>query len=147
MVEAVQVNKAAVDRRAATHLARRSIKKKWQLAWLCRVVTLIDLTTLAGDDTASNVKRLCFKARNPIRSDIVEKLGLKDKNITVGAVCVYPNRVKEAVSSTHVTFYHIGEKSLPLSTENRQKTYTRLCPKTHTHTHTQKSSLKTPLDC
>lgn len=96
MVEAVQVNKAAVDRRAATHLARRSIKKKWQLAWLCRVVTLIDLTTLAGDDTASNVKRLCFKARNPIRSDIVEKLGLKDKNITVGAVCVYPNRVKEA---------------------------------------------------
>eukprot|EP00043_Microstomoeca_roanoka_P000669 m.28476 g.28476 ORF g.28476 m.28476 type:complete len:318 (-) comp10449_c0_seq1:351-1304(-) len=91
------VNLACTKRRAEQHLARRSIKMEWQAAWLLRAVTLIDLTTLSGDDTEANVKRLCFKAKSPIRRDLLETLGVADKNITVGAVCVYPNRVKEAV--------------------------------------------------
>ena len=56
--------------RAATLGTRRTVKKQWQAAWLCRAVTCIDLTTLSGDDTAANVSRLCLKAGIPIRKDL-----------------------------------------------------------------------------
>ena len=95
-VESVQVNRSAVDRRAAQIGARRSIKKKEQLAWLVRSVRCIDLTTLAGDDTPCNVRRLCSKAAHPLHKDVLRGLGVEDANITTGAVCVYPNRVRDA---------------------------------------------------
>eukprot|EP00049_Salpingoeca_infusionum_P003672 m.69567 g.69567 ORF g.69567 m.69567 type:complete len:318 (+) comp12227_c2_seq1:82-1035(+) len=91
------VNLPSIERRAASHKVRRSIKMEWQAAWYLRAVTCIDLTTLSGDDTESNVKRLCFKAKAPIRRDILKKLGVEDKKITTGAVCVYPSRVKDAL--------------------------------------------------
>ena len=91
------VNKSAVERRVASLPLRRTVKKDWQAAWLLRAVTCIDLTTLAGDDTPGRVKRLCAKARNPVRADILSKMGLDGERITVGAVCVYPNRVADAV--------------------------------------------------
>jgi len=94
-----RVNKSGTDNRAAELRTRRSVKKKWQLAWEIRAIQCIDLTTLAGDDTPSNVKRLCAKARNPISPDILKSLGLEDAGITTGAVCVYPNRVAEAVNA------------------------------------------------
>ena len=50
-VAAVQVNTSAAERRAATLPKRRSVKKAWQAAWLLRAISVIDLTTLAGDDT------------------------------------------------------------------------------------------------
>lgn len=96
-VEAVRVNLPALIRRAETHKTRRSVKMDWQAAWLLRAVTVTDLTTLSGDDTESNVERLCFKAKSPVRQDLIKKLGVDDKHITVGAVCVYPSRVAEAV--------------------------------------------------
>ncbi|MBU2610680.1 MAG: deoxyribose-phosphate aldolase [Chloroflexi bacterium] len=98
-VLAAHVNRSAVERRTATLPGRRSIKKDWQAAWLLRAVTCIDLTTLSGDDTPGRVKRLCAKARQPIRPDMLERLGVKDEKITVGAVCVYPSRVKDAVEA------------------------------------------------
>lgn len=78
---------------------RRSVKKQWQAAWLLRAVTCIDLTTLSGDDTATNVSRLCFKAQNPVRKDLLESMGMADKGITTGAICVYPSRVPDAVKT------------------------------------------------
>lgn len=81
---------------------------EWQAAWLLRAVTCIDLTTLAGDDTEANVKRLCFKAKSPIRKDMLQTMGVANKNITVGAVCVYPNRVKEAVTNLKVKGFHVS---------------------------------------
>jgi deoxyribose-phosphate aldolase len=96
-VMGAHVNKSAVERRTSTLTGRRTVKKDWQAAWLLRAVTNIDLTTLAGDDTPGRVKRLCAKARNPIRADMLAKLGLDGEKITVGAVCVYPNRVADAV--------------------------------------------------
>jgi len=75
-------------------MVRRSVKKDWQAAWYLRAITCIDLTTLGGDDTESNVKRLCFKAKNPVHRDLIAALGVGP--ITCGAVCVYPNRVAEA---------------------------------------------------
>ena len=92
-----RVNRSAVDRRIASLPARRSIKKEWQAAWLLRAITCIDLTTLAGDDTPGNVRRLCAKAKQPVRPDMLEALGVDGQAITVGAACVYPSRVKDAV--------------------------------------------------
>ena len=95
----VQVNTSAVERRAATLATRRSVKKDWQAGWLLRAITLIDLTTLAGDDTEGRVKRLCAKARRPVRPDLLEALGASDLNLTTGAVCVYHRFVKTAVDA------------------------------------------------
>lgn len=96
-VRAVQANTSAIERRAATIGARRSVKKAWQAAWLLRAATLIDLTTLAGDDTAGRVRRLCAKARRPVRQDLLDALGMGP--ITVGAVCVYHDMVATAVEA------------------------------------------------
>ncbi len=96
-VMGAHVNKSAVERRVESLPKRRTIKKDWQAAWLLRAVTCIDLTTLAGDDTPGRVLRLCAKAKQPVRADMLEKLGLNGERITVGAVCVYPNRVADAV--------------------------------------------------
>src|SRR5213594_992744 len=92
-VRAVRVNRSAVERRAATIPTRRTVKKEWQAAWLLRAITLIDLTTLSGDDTPGNVRRLCAKGRNPVRQDLLESLGAEHLGITVGAVCVYHSLV------------------------------------------------------
>ncbi len=102
-VEAVRVNRSASERRAATIPARRSVKKDWQAAWLLRAITLIDLTTLSGDDTASNVRRLCAKARQPVRPDILEALGASHLPIRTGAVCVYHAWVETAVRALEGT--------------------------------------------
>jgi deoxyribose-phosphate aldolase len=97
--DGAQVNLSAVERRAATMTTRRSVKKEYQAAWLVKAITCIDLTTLAGDDTPGRVHRLAMKARNPIRADLVEALGLGDAPPKVGAVCVYPTMVGHAVKA------------------------------------------------
>lgn len=99
----INVNRSALERRAATLPARRSVKKQYQAAWLVRAIQCIDLTTLAGDDTAGRVRRLCAKAKNPVRADILEALGLTDAGITTGAVCVYPTMVPHAVKALEGT--------------------------------------------
>ncbi|QJR15285.1 deoxyribose-phosphate aldolase [Usitatibacter palustris] len=99
VVRALRVNRSAVERRASTMGTRRTVKKEWQAAWLLRAITLMDLTTLSGDDTPGNVQRLCAKARNPLRSDLVEALGVGKLDIKVGAVCVYHALVPTAVAA------------------------------------------------
>ena len=88
-VESVRVNLSAVERRAATIVTRRTVKKDWQIAWLLRAISCMDLTTLSGDDTDERVRRLCAKARQPIQQELVEKLGIEELQLHVGAVCVY----------------------------------------------------------
>jgi deoxyribose-phosphate aldolase len=100
-VAAVQANTSAIERRAATLPGRRSVKKDWQAAWLCKAISLIDLTTLSGDDTAGRVRRLCAKARQPVRADILDRLGMQ--GLTVGAVCVYHEMVETAVRALEGT--------------------------------------------
>ena len=98
-IRAVQVNRSAAERRAATLVTRRTVKKEWQAAWLLRAISCIDLTTLAGDDTPGNVRRLCAKARQPVRADLLQALGVSHLNLTVGAVCVYHEMVETAVEA------------------------------------------------
>src|SRR2546430_6035420 len=98
-VDRVHINRSAVERRAATMSTRRTVKKEWQAAWLLRAITCIDLTTLAGDDTPGNVLRLCAKARQPVRQDLLAALGVDGFDLKVGAVCVYHNLVPVAVEA------------------------------------------------
>ena len=98
-VRDVRVNRSAVERRAATIPTRRTVKKAWQAGWLLRAISLMDLTTLSGDDTPGRVRRLCAKARQPVRPDLLEALGVSDLGLTVGAVCVYHAYVETAVSA------------------------------------------------
>jgi deoxyribose-phosphate aldolase len=99
----IRINRSAVERRASTIGTRRSIKEEYQAAWLLRAVTCIDLTTLAGDDTPGKVRRLCKKAKRPVRRDLLRALGVEDLNITTGAVCVYHNLIEAAVESLEGT--------------------------------------------
>nr|WP_267139644.1 deoxyribose-phosphate aldolase [Anianabacter salinae] len=96
-VMSARANTSAIERRAATLPGRRSVKKDWQAAWLLKAVTLIDLTTLSGDDTDGRVRRLCAKARQPIRRDLLDAMGMG--GITTGAVCVYHDMVETAVDA------------------------------------------------
>ena len=95
----IRINKSAVERRAATFAKRRTVKKDHQAAWLLKAITCIDLTTLSGDDTDSNVKRLCAKAKQPVRRDILEQLGATSLPIRTGAICVYHNYVATAAEA------------------------------------------------
>jgi deoxyribose-phosphate aldolase len=95
-VEEVRVNRSAVERRAMTHAARRTVKKEHQAAWLLRAIACMDLTTLSGDDSAERVKRLCAKARNPLQRHLAESLGIEELSLKVGAVCVYHAFVETA---------------------------------------------------
>jgi len=98
-VNEVRVNLSAVERRVATLPGRRTKKKDAQAAWLLKALTCIDLTTLNGDDTAERVRRLCAKAKAPVRPDILEALGFAERTVTTGAVCVYHRFVAAAVEA------------------------------------------------
>lgn len=100
-VRAARVNQPAVARRVATLNASRSVKKAYQAAWLVRAVQCMDLTTLSGDDTPGRVRRLCAKARQPLRADLLQALGLQQ--LHVGAACVYHEMVAEAVAALRGT--------------------------------------------
>ena len=96
-VGAAQANTSAIERRAASLGARRSVKKDYQAAWLLRAITCIDLTTLSGDDTKARVKRLCDKARRPLRDDLLKALDIT--SLQTGAICVYHDMVETAVTA------------------------------------------------
>ncbi len=96
-VKDVRVNTSAVERRAQTLVARRTVKKEWQAAWLLRAISCMDLTTLSGDDTDERVRRLCAKARQPLQHEIVKRLGIEELDLKVAAVCVYHSFVETAL--------------------------------------------------
>jgi deoxyribose-phosphate aldolase len=102
-LEGLNVNLSAVERRTSTLLGRRTVKKQWQAAWLLKTIACMDLTTLSGDDTPGRVKRLCAKARKPLRDDLVSALGIESLRLTTGAVCVYHEMVPTAVKELQGT--------------------------------------------
>jgi deoxyribose-phosphate aldolase len=102
-VDQIRENRSAIERRAQTLVLRRTVKKEWQAAWLLRAISCLDLTTLSGDDTAERVRRLCAKARNPIKPELIAALGIEKLHLTVGAVCVYHAFVETAVRALEGT--------------------------------------------
>ena len=90
------VDAVAAEERAAS-LAKRSLKKNAKVWGLNLAISMIDLTTLEGKDTAGKVYALCQKAMrpDPLDRDIPH----------VAAVCVYPAMVpyvKQALSGSDV---------------------------------------------
>lgn len=66
--------------------------------WLLRCIRCIDLTTLNGDDTPSDVQNLVAKAKHPTRqliSSADSQLSDDGPKIQCAAVCVYPSRVAD----------------------------------------------------
>jgi deoxyribose-phosphate aldolase len=110
-VQEVRVNTSAVERRAQTQVARRTVKKDWQAAWLLRAITCMDLTTLSGDDTEERVRRLCAKAKHPLQQEIIQKLGIESLEIKVAAACVYHLFVETAVHALEGSGVHVAAVS------------------------------------
>jgi deoxyribose-phosphate aldolase len=110
-VRDVRVNTSAVERRAQSMVARRTVKKEWQAAWLLRAITCMDLTTLSGDDTDERVRRLCAKGRRPLQQEIVEKLGIGELQIKVAAICVYHTFVETALAALEGSGIHVAAVS------------------------------------
>jgi len=110
-VQEVRVNTSAVERRTQTQVARRTVKKEWQAAWLLRAITCMDLTTLSGDDTEERVRRLCAKGRHPIQQELVEKLGIEELGIKVAAICVYHTFVETALHALEGSGIHVAAVS------------------------------------
>src|SRR6516165_80125 len=96
-VNQVQVNRGAVEWRATTLTWRQLVKQECEAAWLLRAVRCIDLTTLAGDDSPGKIRRLCAKARHPLRDDLLAAMDITGLGLTAAAVCVYPTMVPHAV--------------------------------------------------
>jgi deoxyribose-phosphate aldolase len=110
-IQAVRVNTSAVERRTQSQVARRTVKKEWQAAWLLRAISCMDLTTLSGDDTDERVRRLCAKARKPLQDELVEKLGIADLGIKVAAACVYHTFVETALHALEGSGVHVAAVS------------------------------------
>jgi deoxyribose-phosphate aldolase len=110
-VRDARVNTSAVERRVQSHVARRTVKKEWQAAWLLRAITCMDLTTLSGDDTEERVRRLCAKGRHPIQPEIEQKLGVEELQIKVAAICVYHTFVETAVHALEGSGIHVAAVS------------------------------------
>jgi len=93
------VDRVGAEARAAM-LASRSIKttaKQWALD---AAISMIDLTTLEGQDTPGKVRALCAKARRPDPSDPTTP--------TVAAVCVYPDLAHVAAGELEGTGIHVA---------------------------------------
>src|SRR5256714_2178657 len=110
-VQEVRVNTSAVERRAQSEVTRRTVKKEWQAAWLLRAISCMDLTTLSGADTDERVRRLCAKARRPLQQDLVQKLGIEELGIQVGAVCVYHTFIETALHALEGSAVHVAAVS------------------------------------
>lgn len=123
LISSISVNRSAVESRCANYGPRRSIKKENQAAWLLKAITLMDLTTLSGDDTVARVRRLCSKARQPISINLEKELGIESLNLSVAAVCVYHDMLdaaKQAIKDSSInlaavsTGFPAGLSPLPL---------------------------------
>jgi deoxyribose-phosphate aldolase len=96
------VDRVAAEERAAT-LGRRSIKTDAKRQGILLAVSMIDLTTLEGSDTAGKVRQLCAKAvcPDPSRPEVP----------SCAAVCVYPAMVAEARAALEGSGVHTASVS------------------------------------
>ena len=115
------VNAVAVEERAAS-LAKRSLMKGAKVAGLKLAISMMDLTTLEGKDTAGKVRQMCHKAVVPLDSE--------PSLPSCAAVCVYPNFVriaKDALAGSAVkvasvaTAFPSGQSPLPVKLDDTRR--------------------------
>jgi deoxyribose-phosphate aldolase len=93
------VDRVGAEARAAM-LASRSIKttaKQWALD---TAISMIDLTTLEGQDTPGKVRALCAKAKRPDPADPTAPM--------VAAVCIYPDLAHVAATELRGSGVHVA---------------------------------------
>jgi len=93
------VDQVGAEARAAM-LSSRSIKttaKQWALD---AAISMIDLTTLEGQDTPGKVRAICAKAKRPDPADPTAP--------QVAAVCVYPDLAHLAAAEVKGTGIHVA---------------------------------------
>jgi deoxyribose-phosphate aldolase len=112
------VDQVGAEARVAT-LSTRSIKttaKQWAIDL---AISMIDLTTLEGQDTPGKVRALCAKAKRPDPADAEVP--------RVAAVCVYPDLVPVAVEELRgsgvkvasvATAFPSGRASMPVKIQD-----------------------------
>ena len=93
------VDQVGCEARVAA-LGTRSVKTTAKSRAIDLAISMIDLTTLEGQDTAGKVRGLCAKARRPDPAD--------QSCPHVAAVCVYPDLVPVAVQSLHDSGIHVA---------------------------------------
>ncbi len=93
------VDQVGVEERAAKYEAR-SIKTDSKVEGLKLIISMLDLTTLEGNDTPGKVRMLCRKARNPLEE--------REDCPSVGAVCVYPSLVPVAIEEVGDTDINVA---------------------------------------
>lgn len=99
-LEDVQINLQSLEDIAAHYSSEHNVSGINQILWAFKAIALTDLTTLASDDTHSNVQRLCQRAVYPFPRKMLAFLDDHNYNgIHTAAVCVYPSRVSDAVST------------------------------------------------
>lgn len=113
------VDQVGIEERAAS-LGKRSIKKETKIAGIKLAISMIDLTTLEGKDSAGKVEAMCQKAIRPFAGDVP----------SVAAVCIYPNMVavaKKALAGTDIkvasvaTGFPSGLTPLPIKIEETKR--------------------------
>ncbi len=82
------LNFSAVDETASALVNRAALAKE-SIVPLLRAVAVMDLTTLADDDTDERVRRLCARARQPLPPDLIERLAPEAADLHTAAVCIY----------------------------------------------------------
>ncbi len=100
--QSVPIDEVGVAERVA-RLGTRSIKKSSKVEALKMAMSMIDLTTLEGQDTPGKVRQMCFKAAH-VHDEIP---GIPH----VAAVCVYPTLVKTAREALKGTKIHVASVS------------------------------------
>ncbi|MBI5300153.1 MAG: deoxyribose-phosphate aldolase [Deltaproteobacteria bacterium] len=113
------VDQIGIEERAAS-LAKRSIKKQTKVEGILLAISMIDLTTLEGKDSAGKVQAMCQKAIRPLDSANLQSQcqgpalpgreanskSLRSQMIpSVAAVCVYPSMIpiaKKALKGTQI---------------------------------------------
>lgn len=96
-VKNVIINLRAVEESANFYASCGHVSGLNEAVWAIKALTLTDLTTLSGDDTQSNVGRLCIRAVYPFTENELRHLDEDVRNkIHAAAVCVYPSRVNDA---------------------------------------------------
>ena len=84
----------------ASMLSTRSIKTSAKAWAIDLAISMIDLTTLEGQDTAGKVRALCAKAMRPDPADPTTP--------RVAAICVYPDMVPIAVDALSGSGVHVA---------------------------------------
>ncbi|XP_055859191.1 deoxyribose-phosphate aldolase [Episyrphus balteatus] len=104
----VSINLRQLETIAKEISSRGQVSRLNEVIWAIKALTLTDLTTLSGDDTKSNVSRLCVRSAYPLPLHILDKLEpALTNNLHTGAVCVYPSRVADA----YETFTQLKKES------------------------------------